>query len=136
MRGDLPGATLNSDRPHDVGDIPVRNHSDADVRMKYLSAQEVADRLSISLRSVREYIKSGKLPSVKIDKLRRIGEDDLDAFIEKRKQRSEMETVFWRQQNQLIKEAAQHLANWRSKRKKLWIEEHQATNPVLSMRRK
>ncbi len=136
MRGDLPGATLNSDRPHVVGDIHVRNHGDADVRMKYLSAKHVAERLSISIRTVRNYIKSGKLPSVKIGKLRRIGEDDLDAFIEKRRQRSEMETVFWRQQNELIKEAAQHLANWRSKRKKLWIEEHQATNPVLSMRRK
>ena len=104
--------------------------------MKYLSAKHVAERLSISIRTVRNYIKSGKLASVKIGMLRRIGEDDLDAFIEKRRQRSEMETVFWRQQNELIQEAAQHLANWRSKRKKLWIEEHQATNPVLSMRRK
>jgi len=104
--------------------------------MKYLSARQVADRLSISVKTVRRYIAKDKIPSVKIGKLRRIGEDDLDAFIEKRKQRSEMETVFWRQQNQLIQEAAEHLANWRSNRKKLWIEEHQATNPVLSMRRK
>ena len=31
----------------------------------YFSAQEVADRLMISIRSVRNYIKSGKLKSVK-----------------------------------------------------------------------
>ena len=72
MRGDLPGATLNSDRPHDVGDIPVRNHSDADVRMKYLSAQQVADRLSISVKTVRRYIAKDKIHSVKIGKLRRV----------------------------------------------------------------
>jgi len=133
MRGDLRGATLNSDRPHVVGDIHVRNHGDADVRMKYLSAQQVADRLSISIRTVRNYIKSGKLPSVKIGKLRRIAEADLAKFVDHRKHRSEMEAAYYKQKNELIQEAAQVVADWESKRKKLWIEER--TVPVMSMGR-
>ena len=101
--------------------------------MNYLSAQQVADRLSISVKTVRRKIKQNKIPSVKIGRLRRIAESDLDAFVDERKHRSHMEKIFWQQQNQLIKEAAQHIAEWQSGKKKLWIEEHRATNPVLSM---
>jgi len=59
--------------------------------MNYFSAQTVAERLSISIRTVRSYIKNGKLPSVKIGKLRRISEADLEEFIEKRRVRDEAE---------------------------------------------
>ena len=104
--------------------------------MNYLSAQQVADRLSISCKTVRRYIKKGSLPSIKIGKLRRISEADLEVFIEKRKFRGELETLYYKQQYDLIRDAAQTIAQWQSKRKKLWIEEHQANNPVLSMRRK
>ena len=65
--------------------------------MNYLSAQQVADRLKISCKTVRKYIKRGKLPSVKMLKLRRISEADLEVFIEKRRLRSEMETAYHKQ---------------------------------------
>mgnify|MGYP006404761433 FL=1 len=104
--------------------------------MNYLSAQQVADRLKISCKTVRKYIKRGKLPSVKTGKLRRISEAELEVFIEKRRLRSEMETAYHKQRIELLQKAARVVANWCSKREKLWIEVHQATNPVLSMGRK
>ena len=104
--------------------------------MNYLSAQQVADRMSISIRTIRNYLKSGKLPSHKIGRLRRIAECDLEVFIEKRRLRSEMETAYHKQRIELLQKAARVVANWCSKREKLWIEVQQATNPVLSMGRK
>jgi excisionase family DNA binding protein len=102
--------------------------------MNYLSAQIVAERLAISCKTVRRYLKNGKLPSVKIGKLRRISEADLAEFIEKRKVRDEAETAYYKQRNELLTEAAQVVADWESKRKKLWIETR--TVPVMSMGRK
>ena len=102
--------------------------------MNYFSAETVAERLSISIRTVRSYIKSGKLPSFKIGKLRRISEADLEEFIEKRKERDEAETAYHHRRNELLEEAAQVVADWESKRKKLWIETR--TVPVMSMGRK
>ena len=99
----------------------------------YFSAQDVADRLMISIRSVRNYIKSGKLKSVKVGRLRRVSEEDLETFIGRRDQRNESETFILKQQNKLMREAAEALAEWQSKKKKSWIEEHRKTNPVLSM---
>ena len=99
----------------------------------YFSAQDVADRLMISIRSVRNYIKSGKLKSVKVGRLRRVAEEDLEAFIGRRNQRNEIEMFILKQQNKLMREAAEALAEWQSKKKKSWIEEHRKTNPVLSM---
>ena len=103
--------------------------------MNYLSAQQVADRLKISCKTVRKYIKRGKLPSHKIGRLRRIAECDLEVFIEKRRLRSEMETAYHKQRIELLQKAARVVANWCSKREKLWVEVHQATNPVLSCKR-
>ena len=101
--------------------------------MNYLSAQQVADRLLISIKTVRKYIKRGKLPSVKMLKLRRISEADLEAFMEERTFRSEMETTYHKRRIELLQEAARVVANWRSRRKKLWIEER--TVPVMSCKR-
>ena len=103
--------------------------------MNYLSAQQVADRLKISCKTVRKYIKRGKLSSHKIGRLRRIAECDLDDFVTGRKHRLDMAAVDNRMRTELVAEAAQHMAEWQSKRKKLWLEEHQATNPVLSCKR-
>jgi excisionase family DNA binding protein len=102
--------------------------------MNYFSAQTVAERLSISIRTVRSYIKNGKLPSVKIGKLRRISEADLEEFIEKRRVRDEAETAYHHRRNELLEEAAEVVADWQSKQKKLWIETR--TVPVMSMGRK
>ena len=102
--------------------------------MNYFSAETVAERLSISIRTVRSYIKNGKLPSVKIGKLRRISEADLEEFIEKRRVRDEAETAYYKRKNELLTEAAGVVAKWESKRNKLWIETRNV--PVLSMGRK
>ena len=99
----------------------------------YLSAQQVADRLNLSIRTIRSHIKSGKLKSVKVGRLRRVAEEDLEAFIGRRDQRNEIEMFILKQQNKLMREAAEALAEWQSKKKKSWIEEHQKNNPVLSM---
>ncbi len=61
-------------------------------------------------------------------------EADLAEFIEKRKVRDEAETAYYKQRNELLTEAAQVVADWESKRKKLWIETR--TVPVMSMGRK
>ena len=99
--------------------------------MNYFSAETVAERLSISIRTVRSYIKNGKLPSVKIGKF---SEADLEEFIEKRRVRDEAETAYHHRRNELLEEAAQVVADWESKRKKLWIETRNV--PVMSMGRK
>ena len=57
--------------------------------MKNLSTEMVAERLSMSPKQIRRYLKSGKLPSLKIGKLRRISEADLEKFIDERKQRGD-----------------------------------------------
>lgn len=51
--------------------------------------QEVADLLHVSNRTVRNWIKSGKLPALKIVRQYRITKEDLAAFI----QDSKRETV-------------------------------------------
>lgn len=51
--------------------------------------QEVADMLNVSNRTVRNWIKSGKLPAIKIVRQYRITKEDLEAFI----QDSKRETV-------------------------------------------
>jgi len=102
--------------------------------MNYISAQIVAERLVISVKTVRRYIKNGKLPSFKIGKLRRISEADLEEFIEKRRVRDEAETAYHHRRNKLLSEAAESVADWQSKRKKLWIETRNV--PVMSMGRK
>ena len=45
--------------------------------------------MSMSPKQIRRYLKSGKLPSLKIGKLRRISEADLETFIDERKQRGD-----------------------------------------------
>lgn len=44
--------------------------------------QEVADLLHVSNRTVRNWIKSGKLPALKIVRQYRITKEDLAAFIQ------------------------------------------------------
>ena len=57
--------------------------------MNYLSTKIVAERLSMSCKTIRRYLKSGTLPSLKIGKLRRISEADLEKFIDDRKNRGD-----------------------------------------------
>ncbi|MDG4762700.1 helix-turn-helix domain-containing protein [Solwaraspora sp. WMMD406] len=46
----------------------------------WLSVEQVADRLDLHVRTVRGYIRDGRLPAVRIGKQYRIAPADLDAF--------------------------------------------------------
>jgi excisionase family DNA binding protein len=50
----------------------------------YLSVQEVADRLGVSVFTIRRYIRAGKLRAVKLDGVYRLSRDDLAEFLKSR----------------------------------------------------
>jgi len=50
----------------------------------YLSVQEVADRLGVSVFTIRRYIRAGKLRAVKLDGVYRLSHDDLSDFLKSR----------------------------------------------------
>ncbi len=50
----------------------------------YLSTQEVADRLGVSVFTIRRYIRAGKLRAVKLDGQYRLSRDDLAEFLKSR----------------------------------------------------
>jgi excisionase family DNA binding protein len=52
---------------------------------KLLTLREVADRLRISLSTVRRFIRQGKLPVVKVGNQHRVEEGALQDFIDKGK---------------------------------------------------
>lgn len=51
---------------------------------RLLNPQEVADRLGIKVRTVKEWMRQGKLPAVKVGErgLLRLRESDLNAYID------------------------------------------------------
>ncbi len=50
--------------------------------MKYYSAQEVADMFNVSLRTIRRYLKAGKLEHKKFGKSTLIPEDTIKKYME------------------------------------------------------
>ncbi len=50
---------------------------------RLLTIEEAAERLNVSVRNVREHIYRRRLPIVKIGRLVRIEEAELEAFIER-----------------------------------------------------
>jgi excisionase family DNA binding protein len=50
---------------------------------RLLTPEQVADRLQISRLTVMGYLRSGKLKGVKVGKLWRVRERDLEAFLER-----------------------------------------------------
>ena len=50
----------------------------------YLSTQEVADRLGVSVFTIRRYIRTGKLRAVKLDGQYRLSRADLADFLRSR----------------------------------------------------
>lgn len=52
---------------------------------KLLTQKDVAERLSISTRTVGEWLRSGKLKGMKIGKLWRVKESELQRFIDEQK---------------------------------------------------
>ena len=54
---------------------------------KLLTLKEVCERLRLHENTVREYINEGKIPAIKLDRVWRVEEKDLDVFLSNRKQR-------------------------------------------------
>ena len=52
---------------------------------KLLTLKEVCERLRLHENTVREYIKEGKIPAIKFDRVWRVEEKDLDVFLSNRK---------------------------------------------------
>jgi excisionase family DNA binding protein len=50
----------------------------------YLTVQEVADRLGVSVFTIRRYIRAGKLRAIKLDGAYRLSRDDLAEFLKSR----------------------------------------------------
>ena len=53
---------------------------------KLLTLKEVCERLRLHENTVREYINEGKIPAIKLDRVWRVDEKDLDVFLSSRKQ--------------------------------------------------
>ncbi len=53
--------------------------------VEYYSPQEVADRLGVSVYTIRRYIRAGKLRAVKLEGSYRVGRDDLAEFLRARR---------------------------------------------------
>ena len=49
--------------------------------VEYLSIEEVAQRLQLHVRTVRRYVRGGRLKSVRVGKQYRIAPEDLAAFV-------------------------------------------------------
>lgn len=52
---------------------------------KMLTPSDIADKLNIHPNTVRDYLKAGILPAVKLGRVWRVEEKDLNNWIEKRK---------------------------------------------------
>lgn len=50
----------------------------------YVSTQELADRLGVSVFTIRRYIRAGKLPAVKLDGVYRVSREDIAEFLKSR----------------------------------------------------
>lgn len=70
------GALTDLARPEDDPVIPEREH---------LSPAEVAALTGMSISTVRRYLDSHELPSIKVGRLRRIARADLTTFMEARR---------------------------------------------------
>ncbi len=65
--------------------MPARAHENLqDLRQRlFLSVSEVAFILGVSTRQVHRWIERGLLPAVRVGRLVRIREEDLNAFIQR-----------------------------------------------------
>jgi excisionase family DNA binding protein len=50
----------------------------------YVSTQDLADRLGVSVFTIRRYIRAGKLPAVKLDGVYRVSREDIIEFLKSR----------------------------------------------------
>jgi len=53
---------------------------------KMLSVSDVAERLNVCPNTIREYLKKRMLPGIKLHRIWRVEEEDLQKFLKERKQ--------------------------------------------------
>lgn len=59
----------------------------------YLSTPQVARLFGVNIQTVRKYIRSGELPAARVGKSYVVSGDDIDAFIEARKESRKVEST-------------------------------------------
>lgn len=52
---------------------------------EYLSLEEVADQLGVTYQLIYKLVRSGELPAIRLGKLYRVAQNDLDAYLGSRK---------------------------------------------------
>lgn len=57
-------------------------------RRKFFTTATLADYLDLSERYVRELVKSGQIPSYTFGRMRRISPEDVDSWLQSRRERS------------------------------------------------
>jgi len=57
----------------------------------YLNAPQVAKLFGVNIQTVRAYIRSGELPAAKVGRRYVVSGDDIDTFIEARKEARQVE---------------------------------------------
>lgn len=65
--------------PRGEGPVSVSNFENS----RLLTVQQAADRLNVSVRNIRHQIHQRRIPIVKIGRLVRIDEGELEAFIDR-----------------------------------------------------
>ena len=55
-------------------------------RSRLIKPEEAAHRLGVSKLTIKKWLRNGMLPGVKVGHLWRVDEEDLEKFIEERKQ--------------------------------------------------
>lgn len=56
---------------------------------KYLSLEEVADQLGVTYQLIYKLVRTGELPAIRLGKLYRVSQDDLDEYLGSRKVKPE-----------------------------------------------
>lgn len=66
----------------------------------YMNTSHVAKRLGVNIQTVRHYIRKGDLQAAKVGKRYVVTQDDVDAFLRKRKKTRELESIGLTQKGQ------------------------------------
>jgi len=53
---------------------------------KYLSPENIAEKLDLHINTVRRYLREGKIPAIKLDRIYKIDEKDFEYWLEEKKQ--------------------------------------------------
>lgn len=54
-------------------------------KKKYLALEDVADMLGVNYQLIYRLVRSGELPAIKLGRIYRVTDEDLDAYLESKK---------------------------------------------------